>query len=257
MMSGDSQPVRSRWRELWFRVTSFSTASTVIVLIGIIIFGWIIVDAQYLVTLSFWTSPAWVHALPFGGSVFDWDALGPRAFFMGCLFWLLGMSFALLVFHAYQTVSRRRLLIFATLITTWLSLWWFFWPLQHWAEVRRAKHAIPRFEAAAVALVREWPTSQGTLPEAGEFYVPKSTPNLLRFRGFRGYPTHEDFGHEIERSDNGAILFSLNGAMLSKIEYYPDGSKPGEYTSAYGYRMVPIRVDPLGRQNWYLVRRYD
>jgi hypothetical protein len=31
----------------------------------IIIFGWIIVDAQYLVTMSFWTSPAWVHTLPF------------------------------------------------------------------------------------------------------------------------------------------------------------------------------------------------
>jgi hypothetical protein len=147
------------------------------------------------------------------------------------------------------------MLLTVLVMCAWLSLWASYRQLNEWAVLRRAKSALPRFELAAKSLSQHWPTENGTLPEAGDFYAyPEERPDLLLLHGRKGYPIREDFGPMIERSNLGAIRFHLSGAVDCQIEFHPHGSKPTSYSARLSGSTMRLGEAIQLKEHWYLVR---
>ncbi|PQO46082.1 hypothetical protein C5Y93_10930 [Blastopirellula marina] len=258
---------RRKWPS-WMRLPSFKFCCVTTLLVCLAYLVWIIMDAQYQQTvfvmrystglLQLDPSPAMVGTgmwdMMWDG-VRSWDSLGPRLL----LFYLLAIvavlsSLLMLVQFAHRATIRGMLMV-VLVLSVWLSLWVSYDQLNEWAALRRVNIALPRFEAVAKSLSQQWPTENGTLPEAGQFYAdPAKRPNLLLLRGREGYPAHEDFGFIIERSDLGAIRFELSGAIGCNIEFHPDGSRPTSYSTRLSGSKATMREAIPLKEHWYLVR---
>jgi hypothetical protein len=83
---------------------------------------------------------------------------------------------------------------------------------------------------------------------------PEKRPNLLLLGRNPGYPMAEDFGRIVERSERGAIIFTLSGAFDYRVEIHPPGSEPSSFTDSFG-KVCPMLVAvPLPEAGWYLAR---
>lgn len=264
----DSTPEADRRRWRWVCLPSFALCCLTTLLVCVAHLGWIVIDAQYPHTV-FWMQiqvglqrpdvhPS-VVAYGFWDIMWDgvrgWDSLGPRMLLFAVSAITAVASFVLMLLQFLRRATIRRMLLIVLGLCAWLSLWVSYDKLSKWAVLRRARNALPRFEAAAEPLSQHWPTTHGTLPEAGAFWAyPDKRPNLLLLRARAGNPLCEDFGYKIERSDQGAIRFNLSGATDCEIEFHPNGSKPSSHSSRLGASTVFLREATLLKENWYLVR---
>lgn len=262
-----TKAARRKWPR-WLALPSFAFCGVTTLLVCVAYFVWIIIDAQYSTTafVARYTvglqhlEPA-PSAVAYGlwdmmwDGVRSWDSLGPRLL----LFALLGVtgaaSFSLMLIQFRRRATIRRMLLTVLVICVWLSLWSSYDRLNEWAVLRRVRSALPRFEIVAKSLSQDWPTENGTLPEAGAFYVyPTRRPSLLFLSAGDGYPIREDFNYLVERSEKGALRFDLTGATDCKLEFHPDGSTPTSYaTRLSGARMRVGEATRL-KEHWYLVR---
>lgn len=265
----DSPPeaIRRKWPR-WLPLPNFAFCCSTTLLVCIAYLGWIIIDAQYPMTIfvvrysvglqQLDPDPA-VVAYGFWDMMWhgvrSWDSLGPRLLLFALLAITVAASSLLMLLQFLRRATIRRMMLIVLAMCAWLSLWASYRQLNEWAVLRRATSALPRFELAADSLSPHWPTENCTLPEAGDFYAySDERPNLLALPGRKGYPIREDFGHIIERSDLGAIRFDLCGATDCQIEFHPDGSKPTSYsTRLSGSKMTLVEAIQL-KEHWYLVR---
>lgn len=187
------------------------------------------------------------------------NSLGLRLMFLGVVALLTVLGFVVLLFRFVQRVTLRRIFVFIFVISVMLSLIVSNGQLIRWGNVRRANAALPRFVAAASVLVDEWPSSSDgarrvMLPVIGQALVSAEMPNRFWLVDSRGFPFHEDFGGEIERSNGGVIYFGLAGAWDYRIEYHPNGSMPNSYASIIRGDLELREAIPLQEDRWYLVR---
>ena len=185
----------------------------------------------------------------------SWDSLGPCLLLFALLTITAAIGSLLMLLQFLRRATIRRMLLIVLVMCAWLSLFASYHQLNEWAVLRRANSALPRFELAANSLSDQWPTENGTLPEAGTFYAyPDKHPNLLLLHGRKGYPIREDFGHIIERSELGAIRFDLSGATDCQIEFHPDRSKPNSYSTKLSGSTMTLSEAFQLNEHWYLVR---
>jgi len=258
---------RRRWPR-WLYLPSFAFCCSTTLLACIAYLGWIVIDAQYPTTVyvvrlhvgleQVDADPAFVAA-GFWDMMWDgvrsWDSLGPRLLFFAVLAITAVVSSVLMLVQFLRRGTIRQMLLIVFVMSAWLSLWVSYGQLHEWTVLRRARIALPRFESAAISLSQHWPRENGALPEAGSFYTyPDKHPNLLLLHGRRGYPIREDFGYQIERSEQGAIRFKLSGAFDCQIECHPPGSKPASYTTSFDSTMTLREAIQLNDEGWYLVR---
>ncbi len=265
--SQESQPA-TRWWRSWLRLPSFAVACSITIFVWLAYLCWLILDAQYQMTLFVVRFHVGLEQLDphplvvaygFWDMMWDgvrsWGSLGPRLLLFAVLAIAAAASSLLMVVQFMRRATIRRWLVVVFVISAWLSFWVSYGQLHQWAVLRRAEIALPRFKSTAISLSQHWPTENGTLPEAGVFYAyPDKHPNLLLLHGRRGYPVREDFGYQIERSEHGAIRFNLSGATDCQIEFHPNGSEAASYTTSLDSRMTLRQAIPLGGNQWYLVR---
>jgi hypothetical protein len=250
------------------RLPSFGFCCLATLMVCISFLGWIVIDAQYPTTVFVVRYSVGLQQLDpdpavvangiwdkMWGSVRSWDSLGPRLLLFAVLSISFAATFLVMLGHFGRRTTIRRMLMVLLSICAWLSLWASYHQLNEWAVLRRVKIALPRFKLAANFLAQDWPTENGRLPEAGTFYAyPAKHPNLLLLPGRKGYPIREDFGHQIERSDEGAIQFTLAGATDCQIEFHPDGSKPTSYSTSLTGNKMTLREAVQLKEHWFLVR---
>ena len=220
--------------------------------------GWIIVDAQYPLTAGTFLE----YTVATGRLDLLWDRacssdhLGPRLLLYTILTFTLIASSLLLILQFLRRTTIRRMMLTVLVLCAWLSLWASYSRLYEWAAMRRVRSALPRFELAADALSRHWPTESGSLPEIGAHWARKRYPNALGVPKPKRYPIGEDFGILINRSDKGAIRFRLLDSTHRQIEFHPEGSEPTSYTDPiYGHTMTIDEAIQL-KDRWYFVRYF-
>ncbi len=261
------EAIHSVWPR-WLRLPSFAFWCSKALLVCIAYLGWIIIDAQFPMTvfvvrhsvgLQQLDPDTSVVAYGLWGMMWDgvrsWDSLGPRLLLFVILAITAVTDSLLMLLQFLRRATIRRMLLIVLVICAWLSLLMSYRQVNEWAVLRRAKSALSRFELAANPLSQHWPTENGILPEAGRFYTYSDKhPDLLLLHGRKNYPIREDFGHIIEQSEQGAIRFDLSGATDCQIEFHPDGSTPASYSTKLSRStMTPSEVIKL-KENWYLVR---
>ena len=262
----DELPTRLHWLRRTWRYPFFAKSWCVHSILLLAFLCWIVIDAQFGMTLFVMRHQSGIESVPYDSAkvpiqLWDmmwnglnaWDALGPRLFLFRTLSFLLVASFSLMIVDFARRATIRRMLVFVFSISAWLAIWTCYTDISSWSVLRRANRELPRFESLAQTLLQQWPTKNGTHAETGDYYVSSKNPNVLMLPG-RGYPVHEDFGHEIERSTSGQLRFALSGAADYKIEYHPLGFKPSSYKSIYGNTLSLQKSEPLQSANWFLVR---
>lgn len=251
--------VQQSWRLRIPSFPSFAFCFWTNVLVVLFYITWNIVDAQYHMTLY----AVRCHIGLKRNAAFDsmwilvssWGSLGPRILLFAILVVIAVASSLAMILRLVPRATVRRMLMLVLVICTWLSLFVSYRPIHEWAVLRRARIALPRFEAAAHVLSRHWPTKDGVLPGAGAFYAyPEDHPDILLLHGNPRYPVRESFGYRIERSDDGTIRFSLYGAIDRQVEFHPGGSRPASYKSSLGDDMTLQEAVRLDGNHWYLVR---
>lgn len=267
--ANDSPTPNPCWRRISI-VPSFFVACLVTVSTWLAFLFWIVVDAQYGQTLfvvrhltgiaSVERDPSYVP-LQLWDMMWDgvrgWDALGPRLLLFGSLAALAVVSAVVALAQFFRQLTLRRMFMLVFMIAAWLSIWTGYGQVNEWSVVRRANSELPRFASVAERLIDQWPTANGTMLETGEYYAqPIERPDHLWLRG-GGYAIREGFGHEIERSNAGAIRFTLNGATGYQIEFHPTGSVPSSYTTSNEAPLQMRDAIPLDIDGWFLVRYAD
>lgn len=235
-------------------------AATLVVLASYLL--WMHLDAQYSVVLHLAKWQLGLLAYENNPSV-DFvmkltrarDSLGPRLVLFGALALIATLAAIGAMLHFARHGTIRRMLAIVCVASIWLAFWSSFDRLHECAVVRHARRELPRFRAVAVELSHHWPTEHGTLDDAGKFYAyPDEHPDLLALYQRRGYPRRLGFGHLIERSDEGALRFTVNGPSEYQIEFHPGGSEPKSYTNGLESPLTMRAAIPLGEDGWWLVR---
>jgi len=250
--------IKSSW--LRFRIASFAFGASTTLLACAAVVGWIIVDASFACTVAVvghyigWQpiEPS-LSALSSGywdtiwSGLCSWDNLGPRLLLIILLAIVAAVASLVMLYQFLRQITIRRILVILLVFSVWLGVGVSRSHLHEWSIFLRTKNALPRFEQVAEVLHQQWPTEDGTLPEAGSFYVPAETyPDLLLLKGRCGFPIREDFGYLIERSEQGAILFQLCGATEYQIEYHPNLSQPSPYQSRTSRQLkIPRKIVTL------------
>jgi hypothetical protein len=257
-----------RSRIAWLRLPPFRLAWSLCAFVLIAFAAWPVMDAQFAMTRYAARQFAGLHrveadpAFVAAGfwdemwrSVRRWDRLGSRLllFFSMCFVGVAGTI--ILAVHLRRHPTRRRFLTVACLLAASIAIWSSFARIEQSAIQWHAIRALPRFKSAATSLRKKWPTEAGKLSEAGDYFAyPEKRPNLLLLRRDAGYPMAEDFGRIVERSESGAIMFTLSGAVNYRLEIHPPGSEPGSFTDSFGKVCVILEAVPLPEAGWYLVR---
>lgn len=223
---------------------------------------WMHLDAQYsgVLHLAKWQMGVFAYETnPFTDYLMERvrgrDRLGPRLMLFVALAGVAIIAAMGVMVHFTRRGTIRRMLAIVCIVSVWLAFWSSYDRLYEFAAVRHARRELPRFRAVAAELSRHWPTEHGTLDDAGKYYAyPDEHPNLLAFYQRRGYQRRLDFGHLIERSDEEALRFTVNGPAEYQIELHPSGSEPKSYTSGLGSPLTMRSAIPLDEDGWWLVR---
>jgi hypothetical protein len=233
-----------RWFR-WIRLPPFGVSYGVCTGALLAFVGWVLVDAHFPTALA-------VVRERLAGDYWLWDMVADDICWRIVLFAVLAgvaiLSLGVVVARMFVGSTKggrslRTWMLAITLIAAWLGLWSSYERLQWWGVQRRVRSVLPRFQAAAAPLIEEWPTEQGTLPEAGGFYAyPVRMPNTVLLYERRGYPATETFGHEVSRTEAGGLRFDLagglrfdlDGAYDCKIEYHPSGARPHSHVDPFG-----------------------
>lgn len=250
-----SETTRRQWAR-WMRLQSFAFCCCTALLVCVVFVGWVIIDAQYPLTAG--TFLRYTVKAPYPGKIWDsvlsWDYLGPRLLLITILTLAAIASSVLTILHMLRRTTIRRMMLTVSVLCAWLSLWASYGRLYEWAAMRRMRSALPRFELAADFLSQHWPTEDGSVPEVGAYHAPDRCPNVLLVPKPGRYSIREDFGYQINRSDNGAIRFRLLDSPHRQIEFHPEGSKPTSHSCPLSGNAMTIDEAIRLKNHWYFVR---
>ena len=247
--------LQRRHSDKWAALPSFGVAYAIsgASLLGVIL--WIVLDASFQDTIEFVMGGFHTYM----GADVVWQAFGCRLTVLSVLVLLAALGFTILAMRLFvgKGIGRGVLGIMLTtiLIAGWLSLLMSYDRLS-WAALQfRLRRGLPHFKAVASQLLERSPTTNGALPNAGEYLVSTNThPDVLFFSStsIDEYPFRESFGPFIWRMEDGGVRFSLAHRSQTVLEYHPGGQMPSRTTkSSSNNECWLVRTIEL-EKSWYL-----